>query len=115
MTQWIKITDKNDLAKILDKSESKPQIIFKDSTTCGISAYAKERLMSGQDLWNDMADFNYLDLLNFRDISNQIAQELNVMHQSPQIIILINREVVYKESHHQIQADSLVKILNSHS
>ena len=33
-------------------------------------------------------DFYYLDLLNYRSISNEIAKHLNVTHQSPQIILI---------------------------
>ena len=79
--------------------------------TCGISAYAKERLVSGNDVLIAKADFNYLDLLSYRSVCNFIADELNVIHQSPQIIVLKNKEVVYRVSHHSIQADEIAKWL----
>jgi bacillithiol system protein YtxJ len=111
MKNWKKIESESDFYAIIEKSEAKPQLIFKDSTTCGISAYAKERLAQGTELLEETADFNYLDLLNYRSISNLIAQELDVIHQSPQIIVLKNKEVVYKASHHTIQTDAIKKNL----
>lgn len=107
MNNWKNITSEEDLTAILNASELKPQIIFKDSTTCGISAYAKERLQEGSDLLTKTADFNYLDLLNYRSVSNFIAKELNVIHQSPQIIVIKNKKVVYRDSHHSIQTDKI--------
>ena len=108
MKNWKNITTEEDVNKILEASEVKPQIIFKDSVSCGISAYAKERLIEGLELMTKTADFNYLDLLNYRSISNLIAKELNVIHQSPQIIVIKNRKVVFRDSHHSIQTDKIL-------
>ena len=91
MDNWKSITTEEHVLQIIENSNEKSQIIFKDSVTCGISAFAKERLENGNQLLIDKADFNYLDLLSFRTISNFIASELNVIHQSPQIIVLKNK------------------------
>lgn len=111
MKNWNPITTAQDVLTIIENSVEKPQIIFKDSVTCGISAYAKERLVSGNDLLIAKADFNYLDLLSYRSVSNFIADELTVIHQSPQIIVLKNKEVVYRVSHHSIQPEEIAKWL----
>lgn len=111
MKNWILITTIQDIYNIIEASVTKPQIIFKDSVTCGISAYAKERLVNGSDLLTANADFNYLDLLSYRNVSNFIADELDVIHQSPQIIVLKNKEVVYRVSHHSIQPEDIAKYL----
>lgn len=110
MNNWKKITSEEDVKAIIAASEHKTQIIFKDSTTCGISAFAKERLENGNDLMAT-ADFNYLDLLTYRSVSNFIAQELNVIHQSPQIIVLKDCKVVFRDSHHSIQPEKIQKYL----
>ena len=111
MKNWKNITTEEDVNAILTASEHKPQIIFKDSTTCGISAYAKERLENGNEIMTETADFNYLDLLTYRNVSNYIAKELNVIHQSPQIIVIKNKEVVFKDSHHTIEPAKIKKYL----
>ena len=51
--------------------------------------------------------FRSLDLLAHRNISNAIAEKLQVHHESPQAIILRNREVIYEESHMAIQMDEI--------
>lgn len=111
MNNWKQITSEHDIEAILNASKLKTQIIFKDSVTCGISAFAKERLTEGSDLLTEKADFNYLDLLSYRTVSNFIAKELNVIHQSPQIIVLKDGKVVFKDSHHSIEPKKIQKYL----
>ena len=111
MKEWNTLTEKEAFYTLLENSAAKPQIIFKDSTTCGISAYAKERLRNGYELIAGKAAFHYLDLLAFRPISNLIAQELKVTHQSPQIIVLRDKKVVYTTSHHAIDPGVIARHL----
>ena len=53
----------------------------------------------------------YLDLLLYRDISNEIASGFKVSHQSPQLIILKNGTAIHKSSHHDIDATILVNYI----
>jgi len=57
-------------------------------------------------------DLYFLDLLNFRNISNAISVKLNVQHQSPQAIAVKNEHVIYHDSHYQISIDAVKKALN---
>lgn len=66
---------------------------------------AKSRLE--RDLPPEEADFYYLDLLQFRDISNKIAEMLKVHHESPQILLIRNGECVYVETHNAINMDDI--------
>ena len=111
MKNWKPITDISAVDEIIEASNERTQIIFKDSMTCGISAYAKSRLSEGNDLMMDHADFNYLDLLRYRDVSNYIAEVFNVYHQSPQILIVKNGKVTYTASHHVIQPREIAQNL----
>jgi bacillithiol system protein YtxJ len=111
MDNWKQITQESDVQNIIEKSVVKPQIIFKHSITCGISAHAEHRLINGSHLLTDKADFNYLDLLRFRSISNLIAQELNVTHQSPQVIVIKDKKVIKTTSHHAIEPAAIARYL----
>ena len=107
--KWNVISTENEVLDIIEKSALKPQIIFKDSVTCGISAFAKERLTNDYGLIESEADFNYLDLLSYRAISSFIATKLEVIHQSPQIIVLVDRKVIFRDSHHSIDAKKIAE------
>lgn len=112
MKTWKSVKEKEDFYTLLENSTKKPQIIFKHSTTCGISAHARYKLEEGFEVIEGKADFHYLDLLAYRPISNLIAQELKVTHQSPQIIVLKDKQVVYTSSHHAIAPMSIARHLS---
>jgi bacillithiol system protein YtxJ len=102
---WIELTSSNQIKEIIEKSKAKPQVIFKHSTRCSISAMAKGRLE--RSLAPGNADFYFLDLINYRNISNQVSSEFDVSHESPQILIIRNGECVYDESHGSITMDEI--------
>jgi len=102
---WINLTSTEELAALVEKSHSRPQVIFKHSIRCGVSSMVKSRLDGGKapaDL-----DFHYLDLINYRSLSNKIAQDFKVHHESPQILLIKNGECVYDESHMAIRMNDI--------
>jgi bacillithiol system protein YtxJ len=52
-----------------------------------------------------------LDLLRHRDISDEIAKITGVLHQSPQVIVLKNKEVVYAATHSGISARAALQVI----
>ena len=98
---WIPLKTIDQLAEIEKKSANKTQVIFKHSTRCGISKMVLNQFVAGFDL--DMAvDLYYLDLLSYREISNEVGYRFQVMHQSPQMLILKNGTVIAHASHSAI-------------
>jgi bacillithiol system protein YtxJ len=96
---------------VLEKeSEEIPVLILKHSTRCSISAMAKNRLELYWDKDIPMKAY-YLDLLNHRDISNEIAARYHIAHESPQVIVLKNRIPVFDASHTEIDYNTLKRNL----
>jgi bacillithiol system protein YtxJ len=54
-------------------------------------------------------DCYILDLIKHRDISNKLAQEYDVYHESPQVLLIKNGECVYDESHYGITMDAVIE------
>jgi len=105
---WIPLTTEEQFLKILEEDQA---AIFKHSTRCSISSMAQSRLERDFDVESDI-NFYYLDLLQFRNISNLIEQTLNVRHQSPQLIVLKKGRVVYHASHSSISAESILSAVS---
>lgn len=101
---WNNLTSEDQLESLINESEITPILIFKHSTRCSISSMVKDRL---ERAWNSNKNIRpyYLDLIRFREVSNLVARKLNVEHQSPQAILLKNREVHYNASHMSISID----------
>lgn len=108
---WTTINSMDQLDAIQAASNTKPQIIFKHSTTCSISRMAKGRMEEGLEKLKGMADIYYLDLLAYRSISNEIAKRWNIQHESPQILVIINGKAIYDASHSMIEVEDIEKYL----
>lgn len=104
---WIDLVSEEQLHHIRNKSMAKPQVIFKHSTRCSISALAKSRL--DKSIPPPNMDFYFLDLIKYRGISNKIAKEFNVYHESPQVLVIKDGASVYDESHTGIDMSEIAE------
>lgn len=107
---WNQLTDLGELNEIITISEEKPVVIFKHSTRCSISRMALKQFENQYDAQENVVPY-FLDLLKHRDISNEIAIQFNVQHQSPQILVIKDGKSVYNASHSDIDADDLKRFL----
>ena len=103
---WIPLISISQLDEIVASSDTKPVVIFKHSTLCSISRFALKRFEAEYDL-EDKVDAYFLDLLEHRDISNEIASRFGVYHQSPQLLLIKEGKTVYDVSHSDIDAGEL--------
>lgn len=104
---WIALTSEEQLRDIRKMSTQKPQVIFKHSTRCGTSAWIKNSLERSEPAEN--VDFYYLDVISYRPLARKVAEEFNVHHESPQVLIIRNGECIYDESHHSISMEEIVQ------
>lgn len=102
---WIPLQSDDQLDQIVSGSAIQPKVIFKHSTRCSISSMAKNRLERMQSPEN--IDFYYLDLLKYRNISNKIAEQFSVRHQSPQVLVIQDGKCIYDESHSGINMEDI--------
>ena len=106
--KWNQIKAAEQLEEIKKESAERKVLIFKHSTRCTISRASLDRL---ERKWDDqeMADVKayFLDLLNFREISGLIAQQFNVEHESPQILLINNGKAILDQSHFSIDYDQI--------
>jgi len=107
---WQNLTTIEQLDEIELLSKGKTQLIFKHSTRCGISRMVLNQFTEEYDLELN-ADLYYLDLLNYRNVSNEVGYKFQVMHQSPQLLIIKNGVVVAHASHGAINDLDLSKFV----
>ena len=108
---WIELEDENQLKDLIVNSSIKPSLIFKHSTRCGISRMALKSFEKEYDIDEMEVDVYFLDLLNYRNLSNKISIQLNIQHQSPQVLVLKNENVVYSDSHYSISVNAIKDVL----
>ncbi len=108
---WHVLAKMEQLNDIIEESKNKPVAIFKHSTRCGVSRGVMKMFEKDYNLSDEQVILYYLDLIQNRDISNEIAQRFKVRHESPQLIVIKNGEVVHHDSHHSIEASHLEKFI----
>jgi bacillithiol system protein YtxJ len=108
---WQKITSIEDLQKIKQLSEKQKIMIFKHSTSCAISATVIARMERN---WKEGQTKGvlpyYLDLLSYRELSNQIAQHYGIRHESPQVLLIADGKCIYDASHYDISFDEVINM-----
>ncbi len=108
--KWNTLDKAAKLDTINEESKRVPVMLFKHSTRCSISNMALNRIESN---WKDGDSEHiipyYLDLIAQRDISNLIAEQYGIEHQSPQALIISNGKCIYHESHSNIRYNEIMK------
>lgn len=104
---WNSINDEEVLQEIVMASNTKPQVIYKHSTRCATSFFALKNLQGLSKEGREKADFYMVDVIGQRKLSFQIAEQLGVQHESPQLIILKDGEVYWHGSHHNVNAEAM--------
>lgn len=108
---WIPLTSLTQLDEIEKRSLVRPQFIFKHSTTCGISRMVINMFKNSYELNENQADLYYVDLHAFREISNEVGYRFQVLHQSPQLLVIKNGTTVAHASHGSIAEVDLQNFL----
>jgi bacillithiol system protein YtxJ len=106
---WNKLEDIAQIDQLKNESKERPVLIFKHSTRCSISAMAWDRLKRN---WkpedSEKITPYYLDLIRFREISNLLAKDFDVEHESPQVIIVKKGVATYHNSHMGIDYKQII-------
>ena len=106
---WIQLESAEQLAAI--KQHEGYSAIFKHSTRCSISMMVKKRFeLDGDKIPSDMPMY-FLDLIKHRDISNQIATDFVVHHESPQLLVIKDGECILDLSHGQVSVDEALSVV----
>src|ERR1700755_3311896 len=112
--EWNTLSAIDHLRQLQEESKEKRILIFKHSTRCNISRAALDRL---ERSWKseEMSHIKpyYLDLISHRDVSNQVASQFGVEHESPQVLIIENGKAVYDSSHFNIDYQQIRNAVKS--
>lgn len=108
---WNKVETEEDLKAAVAASEEEHVLFFKHSTRCGISSMALRRF---EDDWDEESNCQlyFIDLIANRAVSNALSDISGVAHQSPQVILMKDRNVNYHDSHGAISASAIQSKLN---
>ncbi|MDO3643876.1 MAG: bacillithiol system redox-active protein YtxJ [Mucilaginibacter sp.] len=106
---WTSLESAEQVAAI--KNQEGYSLIFKHSTRCSISMMVKKRFELD---WNQLPEnmpLYFLDLIKHRDISNQVASDFFVHHESPQMLIIKDGECILDASHGEVSVEEALSVI----
>lgn len=95
MTEFCRLTSTAVLRDVIEASARTPAIVFKHSSTCGVSLMARELLAAGEV----PAPVHEISVQRDRALSDEVASTLGVRHESPQVLVIASRRVTWHSSH----------------
>ncbi|MFD2528537.1 MULTISPECIES: bacillithiol system redox-active protein YtxJ [Polaribacter] len=108
---WIPLNSIDQLEIIEKQSETEAVLIFKHSTRCGISSMVIKQFENLFLEEHQNLKVYYLDLLSYRNISDEVGYKFQIMHQSPQLIVVKNGVSVHNASHYDITQTNLSRFI----
>lgn len=108
---WKEISKVEELDEIVNQSKKKLVLIFKHSTRCSTSALALNRL---EREWKEEEMSSvvpcFLNLIQYREVSNEVANRFGVQHQSPQVLVIRDGKSIHDASHFLINYSDIKKL-----
>jgi bacillithiol system protein YtxJ len=106
---WTSLESANQIDAI--KSNTGYSLIFKHSTRCSISMMAKRRFEMDMDKLPTDMPLYFLDLIKYRELSGKVAQDFQVHHESPQMLLIKDGECILDQSHGGISVEEALEVL----
>ena len=86
-------------------------VIFKHSTRCSISLMVKRRFELDWDKLPHDVPLYFLDLIRYRELSQQVASDFQVFHESPQLLLIKDGECVLDLSHGKVSVEEALSVM----
>jgi bacillithiol system protein YtxJ len=97
------VTGRAQVAQLVAQSAQHPVIMSKHDTSCPISQAAYREL---QQLIRDVA---MIDVARDNDLSHELAEQVGVQHESPQVLVLRDGHAVWSASPYAITQDAVAQ------
>ncbi|OGX68720.1 MAG: bacillithiol system protein [Paenibacillus sp. RIFOXYA1_FULL_44_5] len=110
MSELVLIGNSNQLAKLIQQSFEKPLFLYKHSTNCGSSRNAHVAIHHFIKKFPGLASqfsFAVVRVIEEKNISDQITNDLGVPHMSPLLLLVYQGKVIWNASHQMIHSNNL--------
>ena len=106
---FVEIVTVEALDQFLAAANGSATVLFKHSKTCGVSARAYTEMSKlGEPV-------GLITVQKARPVSDEIEKRWNVDHESPQVLVIRDGELVWVASHFQVKAPDVERALETAS
>ena len=113
MPEPLELTNHEGIGEMLQRSHVGPVLLYKHSVSCPISGYAWYEVKDCLELSDDAPTCYRVTVQFHPEVSRDIAETLDVIHHTPQVIIVRDGKASYVASHWQIRKQTLQRALVS--
>lgn len=98
---------------VFDRTNERPAVILKHSTTCPVSANAYTEFTNYmQDNPRKDVDYYLVKVIESRPVSNAIAEAITVKHESPQVLLIDKKANYWNTSHWSVTKAHMAAVLD---
>jgi bacillithiol system protein YtxJ len=110
--RWQELKTVEEWDRMLAGTDKRPALVLKHSTTCPVSANGYREYEEFMNKFPDEdIDYVLVKVIESRPVSNKIAEDLKVKHESPQVILVKNREPYWNASHWSITSEHIEAVV----
>lgn len=107
---WVTLDNTDEVDAVFEASKERVQVVFKHSVRCSVSLFAKLNIESFS-LWEGKeADRFIIDVVRKRTVSDYFAEKSGIKHESPQIFILKDGEVIWSDAHSYVNKANIKRV-----
>jgi bacillithiol system protein YtxJ len=110
--KWGDIKESSKLHDLDEASHNKIQLIYKHSTRCATSYFALKNLQSMPKESLEFTNIYIVDVISQRAISRHISQHYKVKHESPQVILVKDGQVLWNGAHGEVRTEVIFKVID---
>lgn len=103
--ELVELHDTESLDLFLKGSNGRPLILFKHSNSCGISGRAYGEMANLEE------PVGMITVQRSREVSDEIERRFGLSHETPQVLIVRNNELLWSASHSQVRAHAVAAAL----
>lgn len=113
MTSYKEISTESEWAEALERTTGKPLLVLKHSTRCPVSSAALEEYEAYlDDKPAGQVEYLLVKVIESRPVSNRIADDLGVRHESPQMIMVKDKASYWSASHWSVTKKHMQAVLD---
>lgn len=112
---WKNITSVKEFDQILERSRTKPALVFKHRPSSPESQKIKESLEADWTISADMLDIYLIDVMTNKDVGDEATEVAGVSDEFPQVFLFADGVTMYDEAHEMINVKKIkiaLKIIN---
>lgn len=113
MFKPVELTDLQSLSELLEKSKDRPVLLYKHSISCPVSGQAWYEVQNVLSSGDNPPSCYRVTVQSQPEMSRVVAEQLDVVHHTPQVIVVCEGRASYVASHWQIRRQSLQTALTT--